>query len=94
MYVEPLYIQAENIAFPELKQVILADAKRVVMEDDLNSALEALLGGNESEEVAPTTLTTELIPGMQAEEIREAIAQLRQSLDQLEEAMRQIVEPN
>ena len=94
MYVEPLYIQAENIAFPELKQVILADAKRVVMEDDLNSALEALLAGSETDEVAPTTPITEPIPGMQSEEIREAIAQLRQSLDQLEQALKQILEPN
>jgi uncharacterized membrane protein (UPF0182 family) len=44
LYAEPLYIQAETIDFPELKQVILADANNVVMSDNLDAAIEELLG--------------------------------------------------
>ena len=93
MYVEPLYIQAENIAFPELKQVILADAKSVVMADDLNSALEALLAGGEQEPVTPTDPITGPTDEMNADEIRQAIAQLKQSLDRLEQALEQLLGP-
>ena len=93
MYVEPLYIQAENITFPELKQVILADAKSVVMADDLNSALEALLAGGEPEPVLPTDPTAEPTEDMNADEIRQAIAQLKQSLDRLEQALDRLLGP-
>ncbi len=93
MYVEPLYIQAENIAFPELKQVILADAKSVVMADDLNSALEALLAGGEPEPVTPADPVAQPTEGMNADEIRQAIAQLKQSLDRLEQALEQLLGP-
>ena len=44
LYVEPVYIQAEGIQFPELKRVILGTAKKVVMEDSLALALTALTG--------------------------------------------------
>ncbi|GIT42156.1 MAG: hypothetical protein Ct9H300mP11_00920 [Chloroflexota bacterium] len=33
IYVEPLYLQSEVLAFPELKKVILADGRNVVMAD-------------------------------------------------------------
>ncbi|MEZ4616914.1 MAG: UPF0182 family protein [Caldilineaceae bacterium] len=43
IYVEPLYLQAENGQIPELKQVILATANRVVMAENLGLALAQLL---------------------------------------------------
>jgi len=47
IYVEPLYIQSENIDFPELKQVIVADANHVAMEGDLTTALNSLLSASD-----------------------------------------------
>jgi len=44
IYVEPLYLQAENGQIPELKQVILATANRVVMAENLGLALARLFG--------------------------------------------------
>jgi len=44
LYVEPLYIQAEKGGLPELKRVILAQADRIEMGQNLNSTLEALFG--------------------------------------------------
>ncbi|MQG72641.1 MAG: UPF0182 family protein, partial [SAR202 cluster bacterium] len=35
IYVEPLYLQSEALAFPELKKVILADGSNVVMADSV-----------------------------------------------------------
>ncbi len=44
LYVEPLYIMAETGQLPELKRILVSDGERVVMEKDLDSALEALFG--------------------------------------------------
>ncbi len=44
LYIEPLYIQAETGQMPELKRVLVSDGERVVMEEDLESALVALFG--------------------------------------------------
>ena len=56
LYVQPLYLQAENSRLPELKRVIVASSERVVMGTDLASALERLVGsapGNVVERPAP-----------------------------------------
>ena len=88
MYVEPLYIQAETIAFPELKQVIVADAKRVVMKDDLKSALEALVGTKvEDTTPSPTGSTTR----QDIEDVRRAFEDLQQTLGQLEQALEELL---
>jgi len=44
LYIEPLYIQAETGQLPELKRVLVSDGVRVVMEENLALALEALFG--------------------------------------------------
>ena len=89
MYVEPLYIQAETITFPELKQVIVADAKRVVMKGDLKSALEALVG-KQAEDTTPSS--TEFTGQRQIEDVRQAIEDLQQTLDQLEQTLEEMLE--
>ncbi len=43
LYVEPLYLQSENSALPELKRVIVASGNRIVMRETLGDALEALV---------------------------------------------------
>ena len=93
MYVEPLYIQSETIAFPELKQVIVADAKRVVMGDDFKSALDALLAIRADENGEDTTpSTTDPTRQQKIEDVRQAIEDLQQSLDQLEQTLEEILE--
>ncbi|MFN8637654.1 MAG: UPF0182 family protein [Chloroflexota bacterium] len=44
MYVEPIYLQAENGPIPELKRVIVSTGNRVVMEATLEEALAKLFG--------------------------------------------------
>jgi uncharacterized membrane protein (UPF0182 family) len=56
LYVEPLYLQAEKGALPELKRVILAQADRIVMGESLDSTLEMLAG------VAPEASTATSAP--------------------------------
>lgn len=44
LYVEPLYLQAEQTELPELKRVIVAYGSKIAMEPDLNSALNKIFG--------------------------------------------------
>jgi len=47
IYIEPLYLKAETSEMPELKKVIVSFADKIVMENDLPSALEKLFFGGE-----------------------------------------------
>jgi len=44
LYVEPLYLQSETSQLPELKRVIVSYGNRIVMEETLPLALEAIFG--------------------------------------------------
>ncbi len=44
IYVEPIFLQAEAGALPELRQVIVAYGNRLAMEDNLETALEVVFG--------------------------------------------------
>ncbi|MGB0386217.1 MAG: UPF0182 family protein [Ardenticatenaceae bacterium] len=43
LYVEPLYLQSESSALPELKRVIVASPTRIIMRETLSEALAALV---------------------------------------------------
>lgn len=44
LYVEPLYLQAEQSKMPELRRVIVAHGERIVMEPTLDEALQKIFG--------------------------------------------------
>lgn len=44
LYVEPLFLQAEQGQIPELKRVIVGDGTNIVMRETFHQALEALVG--------------------------------------------------
>src|SRR5205807_267402 len=44
LYIEPVYLEATNVAKPQLKKVIVATGQNVAMEDTLDKALASLLG--------------------------------------------------
>ena len=54
LYVEPLYIRAQNGQLPELQRVLASYGDRTVMGDDLESTLAALFTGGKS---GPPVLT-------------------------------------
>ena len=59
LYVEPLYIRAENGQLPELQRVIASYSDRVVMGETLDSTLQALFAGGPAA-VAPVVTKTEM----------------------------------
>ena len=60
MYVEPLFLQAEQSPIPELRRVIVNYGDEVVMERTLAESLERIFGsGTPPTTVPPSTTTTE-----------------------------------
>ncbi|TAJ20309.1 MAG: UPF0182 family protein [Dehalococcoidia bacterium] len=48
LFVEPIYLQAENSRLPELVRVVVANGNNVAMEKTLTEAIEVLLGKRQS----------------------------------------------
>lgn len=88
IYVEPLYLQSEVLALPELKKVIVADADRVVMADTVDQAMALLVEGSEpdpmpeSDGVSPVPVALE-----ELQRIQDAVDGLGEALGNLEEAL-------
>ena len=93
LYVEPIYLQAEGVALPELKRVILASSTRVVMEKTLEKAVKALLDRpSDSESAMAIGAIGEGDTLQQVEEIKETLRNLREGVLTLEEAIDQLAE--
>ncbi|MDZ8055779.1 MAG: UPF0182 family protein [Aulosira sp. ZfuVER01] len=58
LYVEPVYLRAEQGELPELKRVIVAYDKAVVMEETLDKSLAAIFGGEQVEKAVPSSGTS------------------------------------
>jgi uncharacterized membrane protein (UPF0182 family) len=85
IFVEPVFLQAESFAFPELKQVIVATTEKVVMRPTLEEGLTALLEGAPPVVVPPT-------PGgeIPVEQIRQEIDKIGQAIESLKEALQEL----
>ncbi|BAY08465.1 UPF0182 family membrane protein [Calothrix sp. NIES-2098] len=57
LYVEPVYLRAEQGELPELKRVIVAYDKAVVMEETLDRALAVIFGSEQVEKQVPSSTT-------------------------------------
>ena len=94
LYVEPIYLQAEGLALPELKRVILASANKVVMEPCLNEALASLLDrplpGCFEEEPTEEVPTDQSEAAQRLERIQNALQDLKKGLTDLEEAVTEL----
>ncbi len=59
LYVQPLYLAAEQGSLPELKRVIVAFGNQISMEETLEQSLQKIFGGKPSREQAPVTALPE-----------------------------------
>ena len=57
LYIEPVYLRAEQGELPELKRVIVAYDKAVVMEDNLEQALASIFGKRQVKKTVSTPTT-------------------------------------
>ena len=102
LYVEPIFLQAQALTFPELKRVITVSGNKVVMEETLEESLAVLIGAPQPPTVTtpPTTPPTEppsiLSPSeelkRQIEAITQGLGEIQGGLSSLEEALERLRE--
>ena len=95
IYVEPLYLQSEGLAFPELKKVILADGSNVVMADSVGEGLALLLEGGAPSDVVPIGSGGEGQATPNSEDLRvieDAVTELDEALKDIQEAVKRLRE--
>ena len=83
MYIEPIYLRAEQGELPELKRVIVAYDKEVVMTETLSKSLETIFG---MEVKQPEVKVTEKTP--ETKNISELINSIVEAYSQTEAARR------
>ncbi len=95
LYAEPVFLKPETLEFPELRRIILVDARQVVMHQTLDASVAALVGelpavaplaeaaAIAEPEVAAAASDAELVEALR-QGIEETIARLRELLDRLE----------
>lgn len=86
LYVEPIYLQAEESQLPELKRVVVALGSKVVMANTFREAFQAALGLEERPEVAPEPVPkagAELPPQSTRELIQRALTLFERSQERL-----------
>jgi len=97
LYAEPVFLKPETLEFPELRRIILADARQVVMRPTLDAAVAALTGelpavapvaeaavpGPEEAAAEPAAAASALVDQVR-EELRATIERLEALLDRLE----------
>jgi uncharacterized membrane protein (UPF0182 family) len=81
LYAEPIYLEADSLAFPELKRVILATGDRVVMEPTLDEAVRSLLGGRRPERPRDGE---PVVGGVPPEELARVLEDVRRALESLQ----------
>ncbi|MCS7259922.1 MAG: UPF0182 family protein [Anaerolineae bacterium] len=83
LYVEPLYLQAEQGQIPELKRVIVASGDRIVMSETLERALVELVGkGPSIAERSPVEAGTQFVEsGGEEETLKQQVYELARQAD-------------
>jgi uncharacterized protein len=92
LYAEPVFLRPVTIDFPELRRIILADTRQVVMHQTLDASVSALVGElpavapaldilDEPERPAPAT-------DLLRQGLREVIDKLQEAVDQLRQLTR------
>jgi hypothetical protein len=87
LYVEPIYLQADNKnSIPEMKRVIVAFNSRIVMEDNLETALRTLFNQGDLPTFEPTDDNTQL------NELKTRFNELKRYVDELETIINELIE--
>ena len=81
LYVEPVYLRAEDNEIPQLQRIIVSDGQRVAMEPTLRGALETVFGGGPGAR-SPVALATAIQPPAELQAARGALEEVEQALRQ------------
>jgi uncharacterized membrane protein (UPF0182 family) len=86
LYVEPVYLIAEEVNIPQLIRVIAAYSNRVVMQPTLDEAIKAVFSGLPTVAAGPPG--TPPVPSVQTRPSEDALARVRKQFHQAEEALK------
>ncbi len=92
LYVQPLYIQAENGQIPELKRVIVAAGDKIIMRPTLNEALTALFNHGNVPPITPKPPTK--TEAGQPDVVGQTVGELAQSASRHYEAAQTALKQN
>ncbi len=88
LYAEPVFLKPETLDFPELRRIILADSRQVVMHQTLDASIKALVG--ELPAVAP--VVDDVLETITPEPAREGLDAVRRGLQEVVEKLQQVIE--
>ena len=90
LYAEPIFLKPETLDFPELRRIILADSRQIVMHRTLDDSIRALVGHLPT--VAPVAEVEEkpTAPGLTSETLEALRRRLQEAVDTLQEALDQL----
>jgi uncharacterized membrane protein (UPF0182 family) len=95
LYAEPVFLKPETLDFPELRRIILADSRQVVMHQTLGDSIDALAGKLPAVAVTPLAEETKKAPDatgpivQSIEEIRRTLQEAAGKLEELLDRLRQ-----
>jgi hypothetical protein len=89
LYAEPIFLKPEQLDFPELRRIILADSDQVVMHQTLDDSIDALVGEKPAiapaaEDKQPAEAEKEARPEFR-EKLQQVIETLQKALNQLKD---------
>jgi hypothetical protein len=96
LYVESIYIQANEARMPQLKKVVLAMGDRLIYRDTFEQALADLVGGGLPGKAAPGAVVTAgqpavpAPPGSDAKAMADRVRQIRDQAEQLVKELEQL----
>lgn len=93
LYAEPVFLKPETLDFPELRRIILADARQIAMHRTLDDSMGALVGHLPA--VAPVVEVEEkpavpLAPGLVPEALDALRRSLQEAVDRLQQTLEQL----
>jgi uncharacterized protein len=93
LYAEPVFLKPETLDFPELRRIILADSREVVMHQTLDASVRAVVGELPAvaavtatvDDEAPAVAPTARVPDLEAVRrgLQEAVDKLQEVLESL-----------
>jgi len=95
LYAEPVFLKPETLDFPELRRIILADSRQVVMHQTLNDSIDALAGRLPAVMVTSPAEEMKKAPDVSGpiaqsiEEIRRTLQEAAGKLEELLDRLRQ-----
>ena len=87
LYVQPIYLAAEQGSLPELKRVVVAFGERIAMEETLDQALQRIFGAKPAAEAATAASATAVVTPVKGDQTlaRQALDHFQRSQELLKQ---------